>query len=154
MTFPEFQRAGSVQLLSRVQIFATPWAAACQIFLSITNSSEGRQKEQVQTVANQGTMEGTQKQKKNNQLKSLKQDSGSSSRNIHNNIFKCFCRTKAFTQAFPTTQALPTTQVVTSEWAQDSPSITLLPHHQQIRRKSHILQPSPQILPKETYFPK
>ena len=28
----------SVQLLSRVQLFATPWAAACQASLSITNS--------------------------------------------------------------------------------------------------------------------
>ena len=28
----------SVQLLSRVQLFATPWIAACQAFLSITNS--------------------------------------------------------------------------------------------------------------------
>ena len=28
----------SVQLLSRVQLFATPWIAACQVSLSITNS--------------------------------------------------------------------------------------------------------------------
>ena len=28
----------SVQLLSRVQLFATPWIAACQASLSITNS--------------------------------------------------------------------------------------------------------------------
>ena len=28
----------SVQLLSRVQLFATPWTAACQVSLSITNS--------------------------------------------------------------------------------------------------------------------
>ena len=28
----------SVQSLSRVQLFATPWTAACQAFLSITNS--------------------------------------------------------------------------------------------------------------------
>ena len=28
----------SVQLLSDVQLFATPWAAACQTSLSITNS--------------------------------------------------------------------------------------------------------------------
>ena len=28
----------SVQSLSHVQLFATPWAAACQAFLSITNS--------------------------------------------------------------------------------------------------------------------
>ena len=28
----------SVQLLSRVQLFVTPWTAACQAFLSITNS--------------------------------------------------------------------------------------------------------------------
>ena len=28
----------SVQLLSRVQLFATPWAVACEAFLSITNS--------------------------------------------------------------------------------------------------------------------
>ena len=30
--------SGSVQLLSRVQIFATPWTTACQDSLSITNS--------------------------------------------------------------------------------------------------------------------
>ena len=29
---------GSVQSLSRVQLFATPWTAACQTSLSITNS--------------------------------------------------------------------------------------------------------------------
>ena len=29
---------GSIQLLSRVQPFATPWSAACQASLSITNS--------------------------------------------------------------------------------------------------------------------
>ena len=28
----------SVQLLSRVRLFVTPWTAACQAFLSITNS--------------------------------------------------------------------------------------------------------------------
>jgi len=28
----------SVQSLSRIQLFATPWAAACQASLSITNS--------------------------------------------------------------------------------------------------------------------
>ena len=28
----------SVQSLSRVQLFVTPWTAACQVFLSITNS--------------------------------------------------------------------------------------------------------------------
>ena len=33
--FPFFS---SVQLLSRVQLFATPWFTACQAFLSITNS--------------------------------------------------------------------------------------------------------------------
>ena len=36
---PEFlYRISSVQLLSRVQLFATPWTAAHQAFLSITNS--------------------------------------------------------------------------------------------------------------------
>ena len=30
--------ASSVQSLSRVQLFATPWSAACQASLSITNS--------------------------------------------------------------------------------------------------------------------
>ena len=29
---------GSVQLLSHVQLFETPWTAACQVSLSITNS--------------------------------------------------------------------------------------------------------------------
>ena len=33
-----FVRIISVQLLSRVQLFATPWTAACQASLSITNS--------------------------------------------------------------------------------------------------------------------
>ena len=32
------QNVTSVQLLSHVQLFATPWTAACQAFLSITNS--------------------------------------------------------------------------------------------------------------------
>jgi len=32
------ERISSVQLLSRVQIFATPWTAACQASLSTTNS--------------------------------------------------------------------------------------------------------------------
>ena len=33
-----FSEESSVQLLSRVQLFATPWTAACQASLSITNS--------------------------------------------------------------------------------------------------------------------
>ena len=33
-----FQRVSSVQLLSCVQLFATPWTTACQASLSITNS--------------------------------------------------------------------------------------------------------------------
>ena len=33
-----FFSVSSVQLLSRVQLFATPWTAACQASLSITNS--------------------------------------------------------------------------------------------------------------------
>ena len=32
------QLLSSVQLLSRVQLFVNPWTAACQAFLSITNS--------------------------------------------------------------------------------------------------------------------
>ena len=35
MVLPQFS---SVQLLSRVRLFATPWTAACQASLSITNS--------------------------------------------------------------------------------------------------------------------
>ena len=31
-------KSHSIQLLSRVQLFVTPWTAACQAFLSITNS--------------------------------------------------------------------------------------------------------------------
>ena len=31
-------QVGSVQLLSHVQLFSTPWTAALQAFLSITNS--------------------------------------------------------------------------------------------------------------------
>ena len=40
MTWSDITRAqfGSVQSLSRVQLFATPWTAACQASLSITNS--------------------------------------------------------------------------------------------------------------------
>ena len=33
-----FPSVSSVQSLSRVQLFVTPWTAACQAFLSITNS--------------------------------------------------------------------------------------------------------------------
>ena len=33
-----FQNISSVQSLSRVQLFVTPWTAACQASLSITNS--------------------------------------------------------------------------------------------------------------------
>ena len=33
-----FRRFSSVQMLSRVRLFVTPWTAACQISLSITNS--------------------------------------------------------------------------------------------------------------------
>ena len=36
-SFP-LSQFSSVQLLSRVQLFATPWTAACQASLSITNS--------------------------------------------------------------------------------------------------------------------
>ena len=32
------QQSDSVQLLSRIQLFVTPWTAACQASLSITNS--------------------------------------------------------------------------------------------------------------------
>ena len=38
-------------------------------------------------------------------------------------------------------------RMVTSGWVQDSWSTALLPYHQPIRRKLHILQLSPQILP-------
>ena len=37
-TVPPGKPISSVQLLSRVQLFATPWTAACQFSLSITNS--------------------------------------------------------------------------------------------------------------------
>ena len=42
-------------------------------------------------------------------------------------------------------------RMATSGWAQDSRSTVLLPHHQPTRRKSHTLQPSPQILPIKTF---
>ena len=32
------ERGSSVQLLSHIQLFGTPWTAACQVSLSITNS--------------------------------------------------------------------------------------------------------------------
>ena len=35
---PDLPQFSSVQLLSRVWLFVTPWATACQAFLSITNS--------------------------------------------------------------------------------------------------------------------
>ena len=35
---PRGHQFSSVQLLSHVQLFVTPWTAACQAFLSITNS--------------------------------------------------------------------------------------------------------------------
>ena len=39
----------SVQSLSRVRLFATPWIAACQASLSITNSQSSEPKRQKQT---------------------------------------------------------------------------------------------------------
>ena len=37
--FPQFMiQFNSVQLLSRVRLFATPWTAACQTSLPVTNS--------------------------------------------------------------------------------------------------------------------
>ena len=36
-SFQTILNKGSVQLLSRVQLFATPWTAACQASLSVTN---------------------------------------------------------------------------------------------------------------------
>ena len=48
-----------------------------------------------------------------------------------------------------------TTSMWTPDWLEpegwDSRNITLLPHHQPIRRRSHIPQPSPQILPLKTH---
>ena len=38
MPFLQFEGFSSVQSLSRVRLFATPWTAACQASLSITNS--------------------------------------------------------------------------------------------------------------------
>ena len=40
----------SVQLLSRVQLFATPWIAACQASLSITNSRSSRRLTSIESV--------------------------------------------------------------------------------------------------------
>ena len=37
-TKPKIQGFSSVQLINRVQLFATPWTAACQASLAITNS--------------------------------------------------------------------------------------------------------------------
>ena len=36
--FNEYIQVSSVELLSHVQFFETPWTAACQVSLSITNS--------------------------------------------------------------------------------------------------------------------
>ena len=44
--------------------------------------------------------------------------------------------------------------MLTLGWTQHSWSTTLLPHHQPIRRKSHMLQPSPQSLPVKPFPPK
>ena len=41
-----------------------------------------------------------------------------------------------------------------SGWTQDSWNTSLLPHHQSIRKKSHTLQPSPQIFPIKNFSPK
>ena len=60
----------------------------------------------------------------------------SSSRNTHNN--SCACEEL---------RPPPRWMTVISGRAQYSWSTTLLPHHQPIRRKSHTLQPSFQILP-------
>ena len=38
MTYPDKSVHSSVQLLSHAQLFATPWTAACQASMSITNS--------------------------------------------------------------------------------------------------------------------
>ena len=38
MTYPDISVHSSVQLLSHAQLFATPWTAACQASMSITNS--------------------------------------------------------------------------------------------------------------------
>ena len=40
----------SVQLLSRVRLFATPWIAACQAFLSINNSQSSLRLTSIQSV--------------------------------------------------------------------------------------------------------
>lgn len=83
---------------------------------------------QVQTVTNQGR-EG--KQSKNNSA-GLVQGHISSVRNvlIHNNIFELYCRTKGPARW----------RMATSGWRKGSWSISLLPHNQPIRRKSHNLQ--------------
>ena len=41
---------GSVQLLSRVQLFVTPWIAACQASLSITNSQSSLRLTSIESV--------------------------------------------------------------------------------------------------------
>lgn len=97
-------------------------------------------KGQVQTVAHQ-EREGKQKQWRNKQETKVqpRQSPGSSSRNIHNSIFEFFSRIKAPSNL----------EDGNFRWAQESWSTALLltPQHQPIRRKSHTLLPSPQILP-------
>ena len=67
----------------------------------------------------------------------LGQGPGSYSGNMPKTLFESFCRTGP----------PPRWKMVISDWVQDSCSTALLPHHQPIRRKSHILQPLSQILP-------
>ena len=45
-----FQRFNSVQSLSHVQLFATPWIAACQASLSITNSQSSLKLTSIESV--------------------------------------------------------------------------------------------------------
>ena len=46
-----FQSVQSVQSLSRVQLFATPWIAACQAFLSIINSQSSLKLMSIDAIA-------------------------------------------------------------------------------------------------------
>ena len=46
----------------------------------------------------------------------------------------------------------PRWRIVTTDWAQDSHNTALLPHHQPIRKKSHIpCSPHPKSCPKELF---
>ena len=50
ISYVSFNQSSSVQLLSHVRLFATPWIAACQASLSITNSQSSLRLTSIESV--------------------------------------------------------------------------------------------------------